>query len=84
MFHFTAGDDPSCSLHPLVGRGLGHRLNWLGCTAIICGGDDSRESNCLADEVLAALYGEGIEVEGVADNSACGVNADGNWYATLY
>ena len=29
--------------------------NWYGCHAIVCGGDDSRGSNCLADAVLSAL-----------------------------
>src|SRR5262249_41581331 len=61
VFHFTIGDNPALSL------GLwaeSPTLDWSKCTAIVCGGDDSWLSNCLADEALRALKLAKIEVEG--------------------
>jgi RHS repeat-associated protein len=71
VYHFASGDD---AINQFRGQ------NWTGCTAIVCGGDDSKESHCLADHVLiGALYG-GIDVVGVSPSSACGVLAGGGWY----
>lgn len=81
VFHFTAGDDPRGSLGFTA---AGPTISWWdqGCTAIICGGDDSSGSNCLADEVISAATRAGIKVVGVSGNSACGINPDGSWYAS--
>jgi hypothetical protein len=78
VFHFTAGDAPCCSLG--VGWDGKPILDWLDCTGIICGGDDSRESNCLADEVVHCAIIAGIKLKGVSGKSACGLNPDGSWY----
>ena len=47
---------------------------------MICGGDDTRDSNCLADWVVACLELRGVKIAGVSDANACGVNPDGTWY----
>lgn len=74
VLHFTSGDDPG---------GTVDNYTWpAGCKAIVCGSDDSKESNCLHDGVLSALKSAGITVDTVQPNSACGVNPDGTWYAT--
>ncbi len=57
-------------------------IDWKGCSAIVCGGDDSRESNCLADYVLQAIRQNMIQLVGVSGASGCGVNPDGTWYET--
>jgi RHS repeat-associated protein len=72
VFHFTVGDSPSGTLG---------RYSWpTGCEAIICGGDNSDQSNCLGDDVNNAAKKAGIKVVGVSGNSGCGVDANGNWY----
>jgi hypothetical protein len=72
VFHFTAGDSPGPTLQ---------KFKWpKGCNAIMCGGNETPQSNCLADDVLAAAKSAGIDVVGVSENSGCGVNANGNWY----
>ena len=72
VFHFTVGDSPSGTL------GM---FSWpSGCSAIICGGDDTGQSNCLGDGVKSAANAAGLNVVGVSGNSGCGVDADGNWW----
>ncbi len=80
VFHFTPGDDPFETLgwSSLIGR----TIDWKGCEAIVCGGDDTTQSNCLHDDVLAALKSVGIKVLGVSPFSSCGLNPDGTWYQT--
>jgi hypothetical protein len=77
VYHFTAGDEPGDSLGLALGGGT---YDWSACTAIVCGGDDTRESNCLADYVLRAAKDAGISVVGVSGAFGCGVNPDGTWY----
>ena len=72
VFHFTVGDSPSGTL------GM---FSWpSGCSAIICGGDDTAQSNCLGDAVKSAANAAGLNVVGVSGNSGCGVSADGKWW----
>jgi hypothetical protein len=76
VFHFSLGappDSPNAT------------LSWFpwqqkGCSAIICGGDDSPDSNCLADDVIAAAKQFGITVVGVSAKSSGGVDASGSFY----
>jgi len=77
VYHFTAGDDAGCSLGIHFG---GPGINWQQCHAIICGGLDTRISNCLADYVIAAVKASGAKLDGISGASACGVNPDGTWY----
>jgi hypothetical protein len=77
VYHFTGGDDAACTLGVVFGLRL---TSWSGCKAIVCGGDDSRDSNCLADEVLSALSRLSVAVDGVSGKGGCGVNPDGSWY----
>ena len=67
----TAADEPYASLRA---------KNLRGCEAIVCGGDDGDESNCLADKVFGALNQNDIDVVGVSSSSACGVSPNGGWY----
>lgn len=73
VFHFTAGDYPQAT--------LGHYA-WGSkkCRAIICGGDDTHGSNCLASGAMSALKSAGIPLDGVSGGHGCGVNPDGSWY----
>jgi RHS repeat-associated protein len=72
VFHFTVGDSPSGTL------GM---FSWpSGCSAIICGGDDSGQSNCLGDKAKSAAKAAGLDVLGVSGHSGCGVDAAGNWW----
>jgi hypothetical protein len=72
VFHFTNGDNPGASLS---------KYSWpAGCDAIMCGGNDEPQSNCLADDVLASAKRKGINVVGVSGNSGCGVDKNGDWY----
>ena len=74
VFHFTVGDSPSDTLA---------RFTWpkkLPCDAIICGGNNEGVSNCLADDVISAASGAGLNLVGVSGNSGCGVDASGRWY----
>ena len=74
VYHFTPGDDPSGSLSGLM---------WVldGCTAMVCGGEDTFESNCLASYVLAALRCAAIPIVGVSGSSGCGYDPKtGKWY----
>jgi hypothetical protein len=73
VFHFTAGDNPFATLM---------KYNWPSspkCEAIVCGGDDTKESNCLADTVLDVLKNI-ADIIGVSGASGCGINPDGTWY----
>jgi len=71
VFHFTAGDDPAGTLGSMT---------WpAGCKAIVCGGDNSRDSNCLADYVIDAAKSK-FKLEGVSDSNGCGVTKDGKWW----
>ena len=72
VFHFYPSDSPS--------KTLGKFLFPKGCKAIICGGDDSTDSNCLGDELVKAVGSNGIKLDGVSPNSGCGVLANGNWF----
>ena len=71
VYHFTGGDDAYNELR---------NQDWSGCDAIVCGGNDSPESNCLADEVLRGASHGGINVVGVSGRDACGVTPGGGWY----
>ena len=72
VFHFTGGDSPDCTLN---------RFTWPpGCSAIVCGGDDSGQSNCLADAVVYAAGLAGWNVVGISELGGCGVKANGGWY----
>lgn len=72
VYHFKQGDDPGWTLA---------RQTWpAGCRAIVCGGDNSTESNQLHDAVLAALPKTGVTVDCVSGASSCGVMPDGTWY----
>jgi len=77
VFHFTPGDLPSTSIGNYF---TGGGTTWAGCHAIICGGNNERESNCLADWVIDAVKQSGATLDGVSGASACGVNPDGTWY----
>jgi len=72
VFHFSVGDSPS--------RTLSKYSFPSGCSSIICGGDDSGQSNCLGDDVISAARTHGLNVVGVSGNSGCGVDASGDWY----
>ncbi|WP_197455952.1 RHS repeat protein [Stieleria neptunia] len=76
VFHFTTGDDPSATLGNFDWRGN-------GCSAIICGGNDEDQSNCLAKEVMDSLSKYGIPLDGVSSLGACGVTPEGGWYQGL-
>jgi hypothetical protein len=72
VFHFEVGNTPSATLG---------QFSWpAGCEAIICGGDNTGQSNCLADDVNAAANAAGLNVVGVSGNSYAGVDENGNWY----
>ncbi len=81
VYHFSSGDNPLWSLG--WSSVVGSTGDWSGCEAIVCGGDDSNESNCLHDQTLAALKSLGIKVVGVSTGSACGFNPDGTWYEKM-
>jgi len=78
VFHFSLG-----------GNGSGHdapyttleQFSWPnGSTAIVAGGDNSPQSNTLADEVIGAANWAGLHVVGVSPNSMAGVDQNGNWF----
>jgi RHS repeat-associated protein len=70
VFHFNTKDDPQRTLK---------NFTWpKDCRAMICGGDDTDQSNCLGDDVEEAVNDMGIKLDGVSGNSACGVSPDGN------
>lgn len=76
VFHFSPGapgDYPGQTLR---------RYTWpTGCHAIVCGGDDSRQSNCLADDAINSLSSSGIALDGVSAKDACGWSTkDNRWY----
>jgi len=72
VFHFNTEDNP--------GRTLDDWTWPANCEAIVCGGNDEKVSNCLADDVLEALKTEGIKVIGVSGAGRCGVDAKGDFY----
>lgn len=73
VFHFAAGDDPSGTLAT---------MGWpADCKAIVCGGDNLRISNCLADYVTKAARTR-FDLQGVSKSSGCGVTKDGDWWVT--
>ena len=49
------------------------------CKAIVCGGDNDRDSNCLHEDVIQKLKGAGIDVARVSPAQGCGVDGSGNW-----
>lgn len=50
-------------------------------SAIMCGSQNSEpQSNCLGDDTRRAAKESGLKVVGVSGNSACGVDANGNWW----
>lgn len=73
VFHFTGGDSPFDTLN---------QYNWpSSCDAMICGGDaKSPQSNCLGEDVEDSASTLGLNVVGVSGNSACGVDANGDWW----
>lgn len=71
VFHFSVGDDPDATLE---------QFNWPSdCEAIMCGGNDEPQSNCLGDDVVDAAEHHGLTLVGVSGNSGCGVDANGDW-----
>lgn len=70
VYHFTIGDHPCWSLEA---------KSWLGCSAIVCGGNDEFLSRCLANEVIRCAEAARISIDGVSGQSACGV-WNGKWY----
>ncbi len=75
VFHFTGGDSPSDTLDGFA---------WAkGCQAIICGGDNTPQSNYGGDDVMNAATAAGITVVGVSGGSGCGVTAAGGWYEVI-
>lgn len=72
VYHFTPGDDPSAT--------LGGNSWPSGCSAMVCGGNDEFQSNCLADEAIDGLSDIGVPIDGVSKSGACGVLPDGGWY----
>jgi hypothetical protein len=72
VFHFSVLDSPSKSLK---------LFTWpSGCTAIVCGGEEVKQSNCLGDDVLSSAAEAGIAVVGVSEKSGCGVSDNGDWW----
>ena len=56
------------------------RIRWgKNCRAIVCGGDNSQQSNCLHTDVIDELKDAGITVERVSPSQACGIDSSGNW-----
>jgi hypothetical protein len=49
-----------------------------GCHAIMCGGDDTPQSNCIAGSILSNLPGN-VVLDGVSSADACGVDENGGW-----
>ena len=61
-------------------RGAGRLADTPGIERRVCGGNDTRLSNCLADYVLEALENTSVDLQGVSSASACGIMPDGTWY----
>jgi len=72
VFHFAVGDNPWATLDKFSFP--------PHADAIVCGGNNTDQSNCLADDVLGATYLSALNVVGVSASSSCGVDANGNWY----
>jgi hypothetical protein len=71
VFHFSQQDDPAATLGAMT---------WpMNCKAIVCGGNDTRDSNCLADKVISAARSK-FKLEGVSASNGCGVTEDGDWW----
>ncbi|MSR58314.1 MAG: hypothetical protein EXS05_11670 [Planctomycetaceae bacterium] len=75
VIHFTPGDNPAHTLN---------QFRWDGCRAIMCGGDDSKESNCLGDDVVSAAKARGLPIVGISGGSGCGVDGEGKWYDSTW
>ncbi len=54
-----------------------------GCRAVVCGGDDNRNSRCLLKGVIQKLRSEGITIEGIIDDASCYLGPDKQWYSGL-
>jgi len=50
------------------------------CRAMVCGGNDEGDSNCLADETISALEANSIPIDVVSGASSCGVDENGDWF----
>jgi RHS repeat-associated protein len=71
-YHFSPGAD--------TGGDISGYFWPSGCRAIVCGGDNTGESNCLADAVINSIKESGnIKLEGVSAASGCGIDSNGNW-----
>jgi RHS repeat-associated protein len=51
-----------------------------GCQAVICGGDNSRGSNCHLSMVIYVLSSMGIKIKGLVDGTGCFLGSDGDIY----
>jgi RHS repeat-associated protein len=71
VFHFEQGDLPDFSLDG---------IDWSGCTAMVCGGDNSPLSNCLRDLTINAAKNHWIPVQAVSGAESCGVTSNGGWW----
>ena len=56
------------------------RWNLSGCHGIICGGDNTPESNCLMAEIIGSLNLSGVKIDGLVDWTGCFVDRSGNPY----
>jgi hypothetical protein len=72
VFHFKTNDSASRTLA---------QYNWpSGCFSIMCGGDDTYESNWMAYDVMMAAGRNNIKMDAIYSASGCGVNSDGSWW----
>jgi len=71
VFHFNCTDNATATLS---------QWTFTGCRAMVCGGSDEGQSNCLADYVISALTANSIPIDLVSGASSCGVDANGAWY----
>jgi RHS repeat-associated protein len=74
VFHFYATDNVSATLSA---------HSFIGCDAIMCGGNNQAWSICAANAVSSQAQNRGINIVGVSGSSSCGVTANGNWWSGL-
>jgi len=54
---------------------------WLeNCHALICGGDNSVPSNCLMNDIVAAMRAIGLKLDGILNSTGCVLGGDDKWY----
>jgi hypothetical protein len=55
-------------------------IKWgTNCHAIVCGGDNGVQSNCLHTDVIHSLKEAGISIDRVSPSDECGIDGNGNW-----